>query len=70
MNLLMPFSILLSLFFLIPVWARAAAETSAFDMTSSALLGTLLALGLLEHLFLILPFPNEWLWKWGYKSNR
>jgi putative photosynthetic complex assembly protein 2 len=70
MNLLMPFSILVSLLFLIPIWSRAASESSVFEMTSFALLGTLLALGLLEHLFLVLPFPNEWLWKWGYKNNR
>ena len=70
MNLLMPFSILASLLFLIPIWSRAASEASLFEMTSSALLGTLLALGLLEHLFLVLPFPNEWLWKWGYKNKR
>ena len=70
MNLLMPFSILASLLFLIPIWSRAASEASLYEMTSSALLGTLLALGLLEHLFLVLPFPNEWLWKWGYKNKR
>jgi len=69
MNLLMPISILASLLFLIPIWTRAASESSLYEMTSSVLLGTLLALGLLEHLFLVLPFPNEWLWKWGYKNN-
>ena len=69
MNLLMPISILASLLFLIQIWTRAASESSLYEMTSSVLLGTLLALGLLEHLFLVLPFPNEWLWKWGYKNN-
>ena len=69
MNLLMPISILASLLFLIPIWTRAVSESSLYEMTSSVLLGTLLALGLLEHLFLVLPFPNEWLWKWGYKNN-
>jgi len=70
MNLLMPFSILLSVIFLVPIWLRAASESSDYEMTSSALLGTLLALGLLEHLFLIMPFPSELLWKWGYKDHR
>ncbi|QWC99862.1 DUF3623 domain-containing protein [Polynucleobacter paneuropaeus] len=70
MNLLMPFSILVSVLFLVPIWSHAASESSAYEITSSALLGTLLALGLLEHLFLVLPFPNEWLWKWGYKNNQ
>jgi putative photosynthetic complex assembly protein 2 len=70
MNLLMPFSILLSVIFLVPIWLRATSESSAYEITSSALLGTLIALGLLEHLFLIMPFPSELLWKWGYKNHR
>jgi putative photosynthetic complex assembly protein 2 len=70
MNLLMPFSILLSVILLVPIWLRAASESSDYEMTSSALLGTLIALGLLEHLFLIMPFPSELLWKWGYKNHR
>lgn len=69
MNYLMPFSVLVSVLILIPIWSKAAAVSSPFDMASSALLGTLLALGLLEHVFLILPFPSELLWKWGYKKN-
>jgi putative photosynthetic complex assembly protein 2 len=70
MNFLMPFSILLSILFLIPIWLRVTLESSPFEIASSALLGTLLALGLLEHLFLIIPFPSEILWKWGYKNHR
>jgi len=70
MNLLMPFSTLVSVVFLVPIWSHAASESSVYEMTSSALLGTLLALGLLEHLFLIMPFPSELLWKWGYKNHR
>jgi putative photosynthetic complex assembly protein 2 len=70
MNLLMPFSILVSVLFLVPIWSHAASEASAYEITSSALLGTLLALGLLEHLFLVMPFPSELLWKWGYKNHR
>jgi putative photosynthetic complex assembly protein 2 len=70
MNFLMPFSILLSVIFLVPIWLRATSESSDYEMTSSALLGTLIALGLLEHLFLIMPFPSELLWKWGYKNHR
>ena len=70
MNFLMPFSILLSVIFLVPTWLRATSESSDYEMTSSALLGTLIALGLLEHLFLIMPFPSELLWKWGYKNHR
>jgi putative photosynthetic complex assembly protein 2 len=70
MNFLMPFSILLSVIFLVPIWSRVTSDSSGYEMTSSALLGTLIALGLLEHLFLIMPFPSELLWKWGYKNHR
>jgi putative photosynthetic complex assembly protein 2 len=69
MNYLMPFSVLVSVMILIPIWSSAGVDSSPFDRASYALLGTLLALGLLEHLFLILPFPSELLWKWGYKKN-
>ncbi|QWE30051.1 putative photosynthetic complex assembly protein PuhE [Polynucleobacter sp. Adler-ghost] len=69
MNFLMPFSVLVSVMILIPIWSSAGLDSSPFDRASYALLGTLLALGLLEHLFLILPFPSELLWKWGYKKN-
>ncbi|MBU3561755.1 MAG: DUF3623 domain-containing protein [Rhodoferax sp.] len=69
MNFLMPFSVLVSVMILILIWSSAGVDSSPFDRASYALLGTLLALGLLEHLFLILPFPSELLWKWGYKKN-
>jgi putative photosynthetic complex assembly protein 2 len=69
MNYLMPFSVLVSVMILIPIWSSAGIDSSPFDRASYALLGTLLALGLLEHLFLILPFPTELLWKWGYKKH-
>ena len=69
MNYLMPFSVLVSVLILIPIWSSAGVDSSPFDRASFALLGTLLALGLLEHLFLILPLPTELLWKWGYKKN-
>jgi putative photosynthetic complex assembly protein 2 len=69
MNLLMPFSIVITLLILVPIWSSAAFGSSAYEATSLALLGTLLALGLLEHLFLIIPLPSELLWKWGYKNH-
>jgi putative photosynthetic complex assembly protein 2 len=34
-----------------------------------ALVGTLLALGALEHALLVLPLPPESLWKWGLRSR-
>ena len=50
------------------VW-QAALALPAAQLASAgpglALLGTLLALGALEHALLLLPLPPETLWKWG-----
>jgi len=39
--------------------------TSAFASTGYALLGTLSALGTIEHWFLVVPLPDEALWAWA-----
>jgi putative photosynthetic complex assembly protein 2 len=46
--------------------ADGASPATAGGMT---LLATLLALGLLEHWFLVLPIRSESLWKWGMASR-
>lgn len=33
-----------------------------FEVTASTIVATLLALGILEHVFLIIPWPTSWLW--------
>jgi hypothetical protein len=33
------------------------------------LLATLVALGLLEHVFMVLPMPADALWRWGLASR-
>lgn len=43
----------------------AAAEASPVDATALAILGTLAALGALEHAFLVLPIRSEALWSWS-----
>lgn len=35
-----------------------------FEVTSSALLATLVALGMIEHWFMVLPVPDAALWRW------
>ncbi|XBQ16985.1 MAG: putative photosynthetic complex assembly protein PuhE [Oceanicaulis sp.] len=45
------------------LWGAATAET-AFAAASLGLLGTLAALGAIEHLFLALPLPDAALWRW------
>jgi putative photosynthetic complex assembly protein 2 len=36
-------------------------------MVSLSLVGSLLALAVLEHWFLVLPLPSENLWKWAVR---
>ncbi|MHA7887471.1 putative photosynthetic complex assembly protein PuhE [Roseicyclus sp.] len=45
-----------------------AAETAA-DAVGYALLGALTALALLEHWFMVLPLPDEKLWRWMLPSR-
>jgi putative photosynthetic complex assembly protein 2 len=44
-------------------------EASAFDAVAFSLVGTLLALAILEHWFLVLPLPSEKLWGWGMRKS-
>ncbi len=53
-NVLMPFSLI-----------GAAALTGVLWSASQPLLGALALLGLVEHLFLILPFRDGALWRWA-----
>ncbi len=40
-----------------------------FDVTAATLLGTLIALALVEHWFMVLPIPSTKLWDWGLASH-
>ncbi len=44
-------------------------EATAFDAVALSLVGTLLALAILEHWFLVLPLPSEKLWSWGMRKS-
>lgn len=66
MNLLFPFSIMGSTLFCAWLFHRALLPgASAFEVTSASLLGTLAALAVLEHWFLMMPLPIEALWRWA-----
>ena len=70
-NALFPFSVGLAALGCAVLFGRATApEASGFEMAGATLVGTLLALGLLEHLFLVLPIPAARLWQWGLASHR
>lgn len=47
----------------------AAAPAGSFDYTAKALLATLLALGVVEHVFLVAPVPFDRLWRWGLRTH-
>lgn len=69
-NLLLPVTFVVSS---VATWqlAQAALDptSSPFEVAAFALVGTLLALALLEHLFFILPVPDTALWRWAYRPE-
>jgi putative photosynthetic complex assembly protein 2 len=71
MNYLMPISIVASCLFVVPLWSGVLTEgTASFEMASNGILATLLTLAIVEHLFLVIPFQLEFLWKWGFREER
>lgn len=70
MNPLFPFSVAASM---LAVWwvfgAGIAAEPGSMEAVALLLVGTLLALGLLEHVFLVLPITLDGLFRWGFRSR-
>lgn len=68
MNPLLPVSVVLSSAACLMVFAAAAAA-EPFGAAGLTLIGTLLALAVLEHLFMVLPIPPEALWRWGLRSR-
>jgi putative photosynthetic complex assembly protein 2 len=66
MNWLFPFSVLLSVVCLYSLSVNAFASGTALETkTGMILVGALLALGLLEHLLMVMPFSANGLWKWA-----
>jgi putative photosynthetic complex assembly protein 2 len=70
MNVLFPFSVTLATGAAILVWWQlVTGAASPFETAGLALVGTMLALGALEHWLLVLPLPTEALWRWGMSSH-
>jgi putative photosynthetic complex assembly protein 2 len=66
MNLLFPVSVMASTLFCAWLFHHAfKAGATPFEVTSASLLGTLAALAVLEHWFLMMPLPIERLWRWA-----
>jgi len=71
LNLLFPFSIALGVAIVAWGWTTghaAAAETGA--SATGMLIAGLAALGVVEHLFLVLPMRDAKMWSWASATNR
>jgi putative photosynthetic complex assembly protein 2 len=69
MNVLFPFSILVST--MIAVWMvqQTMAATDSFAITSWCLLTAIMVIGVVEHWLLMLPIPFARLWAWSLKAR-
>jgi putative photosynthetic complex assembly protein 2 len=73
MNVLFPFSVTAGTTAAVAVWwtlLETPSPLPAGPATGMALVGSLLALGALEHWLMVLPLPTEVLWRWGLRSHR
>jgi len=70
LNLLFPVSVTVATAVAVHLFAQAnAASASAFEVTGATLVGTMLALGLMEHWLLVLPIETNSLWSYGLQSR-
>lgn len=70
MNLLFPVSVTVLTILAAVLFLEAAEAVPDFRITGLTLLGTLMVLALIEHWFLMLPLPMDWLWRWSLASRR
>ena len=70
MNVFLPVSILLSLLALIFIALRAMnIDTPTPDKVGLILVGSMLAMAILEHFLLVLPLPSTALWRWAMRQR-
>lgn len=67
LNPLMPFSVLLGCAAVAWLLLGASDTTDAFLVVGRTMVATLLAMAVLEHLFLALPIPDAILWRWALR---
>lgn len=70
MNPLMPVSIVVAGVVALRLGAAATAAEDPFQRVASTLVGTLLALAVVEHLFLVVPVRDAALWRWATRAGR
>ena len=70
MNAFLPVSIILSTVALVLIGLRAMnIETSTAETVGLILVGSMLAMAILEHFLLVLPLPSTALWRWAMRSR-
>ena len=71
LNLLFPVSVTVSTVITVLVFERGLAPgATPGEVAGAMFLGTLLALAVLEHWFLVLPIPATALWQWALDAHR
>jgi putative photosynthetic complex assembly protein 2 len=70
MNFLFPFSVSAATVVLVWLVQKYQGTQDFVHGVGYALVGSLLALAVIEHWFMVLPFPSERLWKWALGSQR
>ncbi len=70
MNLLFPVSITVSTVAAAVLWHKAMElQNNPFELLAFTFYIVILALGIIEHWFLVLPIPAEALWNWSVKAR-
>jgi putative photosynthetic complex assembly protein 2 len=68
---LFPFSVALGVVAVVVAAMRALAPAATdHEVTGYILLASILALGVLEHVFLMLPVSTSGLWRWGMRTHQ
>ncbi len=68
MNAFLPISIALSTLVLVLISLRAM-NTGTAESVGLILVGTMLAMAILEHFLLVLPLPSTALWRWAMRNR-
>lgn len=69
MNLLFPVSVTAGTFVAAVLISHAFTTTSEFGAVAGLTLGTLMALAVLEHWFMVVPLRDAELWRWALPRN-
>lgn len=71
MNALLPFSVVAGILACVLLVQQAIApQATPHEVTGYTLLAALVALGLIEHIFMVMPVPADALWRWGLASRK